>query len=942
MRFHSRTLTNRPMFNYKHLRNTLSVTSILLICLFLCACKGNNRQIRIGVSQCSNDAWHVRMDEEIRRETAFYSEDIILDFRHANNSNERQIAQIDSLIRSGIDLLIVSPNEAKPLTPIIDQAFHSGIPIVTVDRRTDSDRYTAFIGTNNVDIGADAAGLISKALPKGGSAIELTGSMESTAARERHAGLERGLEADKSVRLIASKDVGWEGEYIESYIDSLLSIGEKPDIAFAHNDHIAIHARELFAARGLHTQVIGVDGLDTKGGGLEHVENGTLLATFANPTGGGRALQTAMKILRDEPFQREQFLSPALINRETARVFRLQSDQMHEKETRIDFLDGELDNLLREYTTRNMLLSATALILFLLALLLFGTLRFYYTTRRSNRELALQKEKLETQRDALVNLSHELEESTRSKLTFFTEISHDLRTPLTLILAPLEQLATEKGLTQKGHQLLQTMKANAEILLRLVNQTLDFRRFEAGQLHPTFSPLCPGNTLKVWGATFQPLAQKKMIRFRIQPDTDEETAAMLETPCLLDSNKTESIVYNLLSNAFRFTPEGGRISVGFSISADDTPRLVLTVSDSGCGIPADRQNLIFERFYQTDFTHQGSGIGLATVKAYTEIQGGTVKAESTPGKGTTITVSLPYHPASADKDTGKEAPVFESEENENAINFEFELPKEDNNEIHEDSEQPNDDDRRPTVLIIDDVDDIRSFIRMLLSDDYRIEEASNGRSGLATARRLMPDAIICDALMPVMNGWECCKLLKEDSLTCHIPVMMVTACTLEEHRIAAFDSGCDSYISKPFNPEVLRARLRNLLKNRSRLLATHGHETPDDTKNLCRQDKSFIERLRQLINERLTDTDLSVDFLASEMGLSRAQLYRKVKALTGNTPIEILRVARLKRASELLLHTEMTVSEIAYELGFSTPGYLSRCFREYFGETPKEYVEKRK
>lgn len=933
----------------------------LLAALLICSCENKSHTFRIGISQCSNDAWRQQMNHEMLREASFSPKKISLDIRSANDNNQEQIRQIDSLINSNIDLLVVSPNEAKALTPIVEKAYDRGIPVVMVDRKIASGKYTAFIGADNRAVGHDVGSFVISLLKEEGTVAEFTGQMGATAAQERHAGFTKALKQAPGVQLIAQVEAGWDGTNVDKQVDSLFKAGKFPDVIFAHTDRMGVKIYKAAKKYGHEVKVVGIDGLAGKNEGLSNVERGELTASFVYPTGGDKVIQTALRILKKEPFVRETKLNSAVINAVTARIFRIQSDQVRESEKRIDQLGLQLDRFLSRYSMQNMLLIACIIIIVLIGIVLAVGLRAYFTTISRNKELAQQKLKLEEQRDKLVSLSKELQETTQSKLSFFTEVSHDLRTPLTLILAPIEQLQGEKNLTPEQQDLLHIIRANADILLRLVGQTLDFRKFEAGQLKLHLQRVDVCTALQKWCEPFRALARKKMIRYNVVCPASQPEAPVIQG--VLDPAKMESIVYNILSNAFKFTPEGGKINVKLSIQDDSEQgrRMTIVIEDSGAGIEREKIAHIFDRFYQADARHEGSGIGLATVKAYVELHGGTVRAQSDPGKGSRFTVTIPCEHTDSVKETNdrlvQQQVILQRERelDEQAANEE--------NAPHIDriSDQPPTVPRRqtqaqarqgnegneaanesapPTVLIIDDNEDIRSYIRILLGNEFVTEEAPNGREGLNKARQLMPDAIVCDVMMPIMDGWECCRRLKDEWQTSHIPVMMLTACTLDEQRITGFDCGADAYIAKPFSPEMFRSRLRNLITNRRRLRAFFGDRATLAKADVSELDKGFAERFRVLIEKNLGNSELSVEDLAADMGLGRSQLYRKVKSLTGYSPVELLRVARLKKAAEMLTRTEKTVSEIAYEVGFSTPSYLTKCFREYFGISPSDYVKR--
>lgn len=909
---------------------------LFAVLLIATSCKKSEPTYRIGISQCSHDAWRQHMNREMMREASFYK-NIQLDIRSAHDNNQQQIAQIDSMLRQGIDLLVVSPNEEYALTPVIEKVMRQGIPVVVVDRKTSSNHYTAYVGADNRAIGKDIAAYVIQTLNGNGRVAEFTGRMASTAASERHEGFKKILSKAPNIEVVAQIEAGWEGARVEQQLDSLFNTPTPlPQLIIAPNDRTGVRIHKALQRLGHpEIKIIGVDGLTCKGGGLDNVEQGLLLATFVYPTGGDKVIETALRILNHQPYNRDTRLRSAIINPSTARIFRMQSEQVKFREQRIDQLGTQMDRFLSRNSMQNMLLLSCIVIIILIGIMLGIGIRLYYITIRSNEELAQQKHKLEEQRDQLVSMAKELEDSTQSKLTFFTEVSHDLRTPLTLISAPTEQLLSSTNLTSEQQALLQMIQNNTHILLRLVSQMLDFRKYEDGQLKLNAVSQQLDAAVQRWCEPFKALAHKRLIRYNITC-----------LPCTADNGwlgwvddaKMESVMYNLLSNAFKYTPEGGKVNVSAQLTddAEQGRRLTLTVDDTGQGIEHDKLPYIFDRFYQADVSHDGSGIGLATVKAFVELHGGTVRADSSLGTGTRFTVTVPCAERQPMEQPNDEGMLIGSTEAVNKMQTELQRPEPLPMPSAE-GKAESDDDNRPSVLVIDDNEDIRTYIKLLLGNDYVVLEANDGQEGLNKARQTIPDAVVCDVMMPVMNGWECCRRLKDEWQTSHIPVMMLTACTLNDQRMVSFDCGADAYISKPFSPDVFRVRLRNLIANRRRLKIAFGDHSSITKSDVSDIDKSFVERFHAMIEQHLKCADFTVEDMAAQMGIGRTQLYRKMKSLTGLSPIELLRVARLKKAAELLHRTEMSVSQVTYETGFSSPSYFTKCFKEYFGVNPKEY-----
>lgn len=907
---------------------------LFVFLLSLTACVRKEKPLRIGVSQCSNDIWHEQLSKEMMTEATLSTRPIDIDFRCSHGNNPLQTAQVDSLANEGVDLIIVSPNEGNPLTPAVDRAFKRGIPIVVVDRKITSNNYTAFIGVDNRRIGENAALYIARELGEKGTVAEIMGLSGSSTAIERHEGFIKGLSRYPNIHIATVLHDDFGAPNAERMVDSLVRLKKMPDIVFACNDQSGQNLYRTAKKRGIHLRIVGVDGIPSADGGLDGVKKGELIATFVNPTGGDKVIHLARQILDGKPFARHTELTTALITPKDIAIFLMQFEQLEEYKERAVTTNKQLLRSLATLNMQHLLLITGIVILGLLVALIYIAVRFYSKSKNKNKQLLYQKEKLEKQRDHLVKISKQLEETTRSKLNLFTAVSHDLRTPLTLIATPIEQLQADKTLSEKQRKLLALVQNNIGTLKHLTSQMLDLHNAEEGRLTLSRREMPLTAVVKKWTESFFLLARRQMIRFtvNIDPDVPEERSPMIS----IDEEKMESVVYNLISNSFKFTAEGGKISLTASLREDGegAQTLVLCVKDTGIGIETDVLPYIFDLYYQTDVRNGGIGFGLSIVKTYVELHGGTIAVESTIGRGTKFTLTIPCSPL---------VPYD---------NLTYTLPKvvEDNApapvtdqpstaSVRESEETTEEEALLPLVLVIDDNKDICTMISLILDKEYRVECAVNGKEGIEKARHLLPDAVICDVMMPGISGWECCRSLKNGWKTAHIPIMMITADT--EHRLTGYESGVDAYLIKPFSATILRSRLKNLIDNRKRLttfFAEHVH-TSTSLLHLNDPDKTFVERFRLVVKERMSDPQLSVDVLASEMNLGRSQLYRKIKSLTGFAPNELVRIARLKRAAQLLTQSERSVSEVAYDVGFSSAGYFAKCFREYFGVTPAEYVK---
>ena len=928
---------------------------VILFCLLgMAACRQDAPRFRIGVAQCSDDSWRHKMNDEILREAMFY-DGVSVEIRSAGDDNRRQAEDIHYFIDKGVDLLIISANEAAPMTPIVEEVYQKGIPVVLVDRKILSDKYTAYIGADNYEIGRAVGNYIASSLKGKGNVVELTGLGGSTPAMERHQGFMAAISNFPDVKLIDKADAAWERGPAEVEMDSMLRRNPKIDAVYAHNDRIAPGAYQAAKKVGREKEMmfVGIDALPGKGNGLELVLDSVLDATFIYPTNGDKVLQLAMNILEKKPYPRETVMNTAVVDRTNAHVMQLQTTHISELDRKIETLNGRIGGYLSRVATQQVVMYGGLVILLLVAGLLLVVYKSLRSKNRLNKELSEQKrqleeqrdkleeqrdkleeqrDKLEEQRDQLIQLSHQLEEATHAKLVFFTNISHDFRTPLTLVADPVEHLLADNTLSGDQHRMLMLIQRNVNILLRLVNQILDFRKYENGKMEYTPVPVDILSSFEGWNESFLSAARKKHIHFSFDnmPDTDFRTLA--------DVEKLERIYFNLLSNAFKFTPENGKVTVRLStLIKEDNRWIRFTVSNTGSMISAEHIRSIFDRFYKIDMHHAGSGIGLALVKAFVELHGGTISVESDEKQGTVFTVDLPVRTCDTHtvEDLLTSSASFASSVSESSsLNDALSIGEE---------EKPGKsyDPSKTSVLIIDDNADIRSYVHGLLHTDYTVIEAADGSEGIRKAMRYVPDLIISDVMMPGIDGIECCRRLKSELQTCHIPVILLTACSLDEQRIQGYDGGADSYISKPFSSQLLLARVRNLIDSHRRLKQFFGDGQTLAKEDVCDMDKDFVEKFKALIDAKMGDSNLNVEDLGKDMGLSRVQLYRKIKSLTNYSPNELLRIARLKKAASLLASSDMTVSEIGYEVGFSSPSYFTKCYKEQFGESPTDLLKRK-
>lgn len=763
-------------------------------------------------------------------------------------------------------------------------------------------------------------------LPDGGNVIEIHGLAGSTPAVGRHEGFAKEAEL-KGIDIIASAYGNWNYEDAAIKVDSLLNIYEDVDLIYAHNDRMAIAASDVARKHGKDIRIIGIDAAPEIG--IKAVADSVIDATFLYPTEGYRLIRTALNILSGRPYEREKILPlSSAVDLSNADILLLQNESLEEETSKIKYLKSQVDDYWNRHSAQTSLFYAMIIILLLLFGVLFLVLRAFWQRKKHQNVLMSQNKILEEQRDTQRELNEQLNAATQSKLVFFTNVSHDLRTPLTLIAEPVEQLAVADNLTPQQSMLMKIANKNVKILRRLINQILDFRKYENGKLNLNLVESKFGTLVKEWAESFNSIARKRDITLTVDVTLDKDFTLAV------DAEKIERVFFNLMSNAFKYTPDNGSIKFSCGLDGDN---LRFSIEDTGHGIGADDINNIFDRFYQVDKIHpNGSGIGLSLAKAFVELHGGSIAVESILGVGSKFTVTLPVVHVEECMPADTDNLITKAD-----VNAELDRLEEVDRTTTAGTELP-------LLLVIDDNADIRRMIGELLKDEYNIVTAPDGREGVRLAAKYVPDLIICDVMMPVMDGLECCRIIKDEVSTSHIPVLMLTACSMDEQRARGYDSGADGYLSKPFNSTVLKSRCRNLIDNRKRIKNLWSSNGGGDVKAKERNasvpvndvDSEFYSKVLDIMKKEMGNPDLNVDSLASMMGLGRSQFYRKIKALTNYSPVELLRNLRLKQAREMLTTTEKTIGEIAYEVGFSSPAYFTRCYREAFDETPTELRER--
>ena len=922
-------------------------------CLLTVGCVKHPKKYVIGVSQCSEDIWRDKLNDELKM-GEYLNDSIIVKLASSNDDNVMQNKQVNQFVDEGVDLLIISPNQLSAISKAVERAYDKGIPVILYDRMSNTQKYTAFIGCDNYKIGHSMGQYIAQQLQGKGRVVEIRGLEGSSPALERHRGFMDAIHSYPDIQVVASEGGDWKEESGIQAMKKILKETQDFDYVFAHNDRLAwgayVAAQQMGVKRNY--KYTGVDGMATEGGGLELVRDGVFDASYLYPTKGDEVIALAMRILNHQPYKKDNYLSTSIITKANADLTLMEARDAERQTRNLKTLHKQVDQYLADYNSQKVML--IGLCLFLLVCIAAAALIFrgYVVKVRLNEKLANANGELKRvngelgqKNDELKRLNDEVMELTNSRLVFFTNISHELRTPLTLIADPVEMLLEDQSVKGKARDLLKMVQRNALALQQLVGSILDFRKIQNGKMDLQLYRFDIAKALTLWTSDFQLTAERKHIKLHLDVDGfkgHEEIVA--------DKEKIARIVFNLLSNALKYTPAGGDIFV--SLKTADNDFLRIDVRDTGKGISHEEAEKVFERFFQAKGAASGTGIGLALVKSFVELHHGKAWVESETDKGSDFIVVIPckqmadsivIHNDDETVDNSESSSLSAGKEmiNESDLQYIDDGNKQSGKLQKLLDEQGN----KPSLLVIDDNNDIRQYLRTLLQDEFYVFEASDGKEGLEVALKEVPDLVICDVMMPVMNGLEFTEQLKTQTITSHIPVIMLTAKNLDEHRAEGYEHGADSYITKPFHSKVLLSRIENLLKQR-RLLKTHFENLFNQTSPSAEQeiamsqledrDKQFLNQLHAIIQKNLSDSEFGVEDIGKGIGLSRVQLYRKVKAMTGSSVVDLLRKARLAKAKRLLESRSMSVSEVAYEVGFSAPSYFTKCFKEEYGMLPGE------
>ncbi|WP_338647679.1 substrate-binding domain-containing protein [Flavobacterium sp. KS-LB2] len=896
---------------------------LVLITMFSCNSNDNSKKtISIGFSQSiDHDIWRKSMDHAMEVEVSLHPE-VNLTIYNANRQAKKQIRDIEKFIEDKVDVIIVSPYESDSIIPIIEKASTKGIPVIIVDRKVNTSNYTAYLGADNVEVGRIAGKQIVSLSKGNANVVEIKGAYYTSPGLERSSGFRQIVNEYRGIKVItlnAQNDELPKKEFVK-----ILDTYSDVNYVYAYNDIIAYQAWLVAKEKKLEKKIkfIGVDGINGPNGGIQLVKDKILDATVLYPTGGSEAIKLALKIANKEIVPKNNKLNTILIDSLNADIMSNQFDKITIQQSDIEQQQSVIKSQEEKYSSQSNLLKLL-FFLFILALgLAFFSIYSRIAVSRKKKELEETNKKIVSQRNEIEKFSEELKLSNEARLNFFTGLSHEFKTPLTLILSSIESLGNEfrnKGVSVNKE--INLMYNNSRRLLRLINQLLDYRKTEDQKFTLRASKTNILDFSKSIVSDFDREAKKRNIDFSLTTNNPELEVYM-------DRNLMDKVYFNLLSNAFKFTPEKGKISI---VIKEDKPNNTVKIhfKDSGIGIPENELKEVFTAFYQGSNNYRNSsGIGLHLSKSFIELHKGKIEINSK--NGAEFIITLPLGKEHLDERYIIKEPILDFVHQPDYLDSEFIQTVE-----------PKNTEDKYSILYIEDNTELLDFVSHKFSAEYTFF-ASDGTNAIERALELIPDIIICDLNLPEKNGFQICEILKKDLRTSHIPIIMLTASDNQDSYLKALESGADIFLTKPFNLKVLAQSIKGLLFNREKLRFYYTNNIlniEDGDFGVSEQD--FLRKLNDLIEKNLDNSAYTVEDLARSLTISRVQLYRKVKAILGISVSDHINNIRLDKSKELLKKADLNISEIAYAVGFSSPNYFSTSFKNKFGVTPKEYKSKK-
>lgn len=900
-------------------------TCLIISVFILSSCNPYSKdrnKISIGFSQCiNNDIWRKSMDHTMEVEASLHPE-VKLTIYNADRNVKKQIHDVDEMIEQGMDVIIIAPYESDSIVPVIEKANTRGIPVIIIDRKVNTSNYTAFLGADNIEVGRLAGKHIASISNGHANVIEIDADLKTSPGLERRIGFQQIVKQYHGIKVYStdSRDFVQPESNFSKLLDSVPNIG----YVYSFNDLIAYYAWKIAKDKGVEKKIkfIGVDGLNGPNGGIQLVKDGILEGTVLYPTGGAEAIKLALRIINKEIVSKNNKLSTIMIDSLNAEIMSSQFDKISLQQSDIEKQENFIRDQEEKYSSQSNLLKISITLSILLFLLAVYSIYSRIIISRKKKELEKTNEKINSQRSEIEKHAEEIRLSNEARLSFFMGLSHEFKTPLTLILGAVESLGSE--LKSKGisvNKELHLMYNNSRRLLRLINQLLDYRKAEDKKFTLRASKTNLFEFSKSIIYDFDREAKKRNIDFTLVTDNEE-----LEV--YLDRNLMDKVYFNLLSNAFKFTPTNGKISI--SIKEERSENIVkICFKDSGIGIPENELKEVFNAFYQGSNNYRNSsGIGLNLSKTFIELHHGSIEINSKNGTEFIIKLLLGkehLHDDTIIKEPASE-PVYQTDDY-----LDLEVIQ---------SKEPKNSEDNYSILYIEDNKELLDFVSHKLSSDYIIY-TSDGNNAIERALEIVPDIIICDLNLPKKNGFQISATLKKDLRTSHIPIIILTASDDPESYIKALDCGADIFLTKPFDLKVLKQSIKSLLFNREKLRFYYSNNIVNIINNneigfgISEQD--FLRKLNEFIEQNLHNSNYTVEDLARSLTISRVQLYRKVKAILGISVSEHINNLRLERSKELLLKSKQNISEIAYAVGFSSPYYFSNVFKNKYGISPKEF-----